>query len=69
METITIYHNEEIKTFNELFERMGSATPCCYDPPDNRCECEKCFEYEIQMEKIREKQPSKINAKEKDETS
>ena len=55
METVRVYHYEEIKNLDALVELMGSGTPACADPPEGVCDCKKCFEYEITIDKINEK--------------
>jgi len=49
----TIYHYKEIKDINDLQENL-----ICFDPPekgcDKRCDCKKCFKYEVTITKIEE---------------
>lgn len=53
IETVRIYNNKEINSFDELIELMSSGVPACFDSPEKeRCECEKCIEYKITIERI-----------------
>lgn len=46
----TIYHHKEIKDVDDL-RYLASI---CHDPPEDRCVCNKCFRYEITIDKIEE---------------
>ena len=60
MKTIRIYHSEEIKSFEDLIELMTGGSPACMDPPCIRCVCQKCYEYEIKIDKVAEKNNQEI---------